>query len=105
MEIKRGWWMLAGFAVLTVLALYIGTYYATVRYRRDAVIEMRSGIPIMLYQARYIIGDPVSRRIFFPIHYADRCIRRSAWEFESPDILRLHKLREHYGLPPLTTVD
>jgi hypothetical protein len=85
-EKKRGWWALAGIAVLTLLGLYVGAYLAMVDPLRDSIDGRRFGWKgNVVFQDYRWIGAERGAWLFWPIHMLDKhAIRRAVWDESVP---------------------
>ena len=84
---RGGWWALAVVAVLTLLGLYVGAYYATVLPTRDATLdtfyEPTQMVP-MYGPDSWGQFQSFAQPFFWPISQVDRKIRPAAWKAPPP---------------------
>ena len=78
----RGWWALLGFGVLTLLGLYVGAYYATVRPVPHVApgawhwaVDMAPRYGPDSWEQFHSAAKP----FFWPINQVDRTIRPEFW--------------------------
>ena len=70
----RGWWLAMGLGALTILGVYVGTYYATVQ----RVVPSRHLLTLACEPDYRHLGG-VGRLIFTPLHIVDRRLRPVYW--------------------------
>ncbi|HVV99000.1 MAG TPA: hypothetical protein VHB77_01600 [Planctomycetaceae bacterium] len=75
MEKRRGWWALAGFAVATLLTLYVGAYYSLVTTMHHHRVGGWAS-PVYGPSSRHRMLEP----LFRPLHYVDRQLRPESWK-------------------------
>jgi hypothetical protein len=79
MKTGRGLLALAAFGVLTLLGLYVGAYYATVRAIRWPGFISSTYHPGGVSLAYRPIPGINSRWLFAPVHAIDRKLRPDVW--------------------------
>ena len=85
--------MLAAFAGLTVLGLYVAAYYATVQPGLRLGSQRQTALTLQ-YEPHYGRLGRVGESVFRPMHRVDRWLRPRYWSEEIEDLP---------GLPRITT--
>jgi hypothetical protein len=63
----------------TMVLLYVGSYFALAEAERSSFI---SGPGPWIKRDVYRVGGDFSRRLYFPINWVDRRVRRDYWCFQ-----------------------
>jgi hypothetical protein len=69
-------------AAVVLLSGYVGAYYALVSRGRLQIPVVPNWKGSDYFEERYEFGDRFCRKLFLPIHWLDRQVRRDSWRLE-----------------------